>query len=42
VVFGGFQSGFKVPLPLNLPGPVLPGNGDVRDIFPHLDEAQLD
>ena len=28
--------------PLSLPGRVLPGNGEVRDIFPHLDEAQLD
>ena len=41
-LFGGFQSGFNVPLPLILPGRVLPGNGEVRDIFPHLDEAQLD
>ena len=28
--------------PLNLPHRVLHGNGEVRDIFPHLDEAQLD
>jgi hypothetical protein len=27
--------------PLILPDGVLPGNGEVRDIFPHLDEAQL-
>ena len=40
-LFGGFQSG-NVPLPLILPGRVLPGNGEVRDIFPHLDEPQLD
>ena len=38
-LFGGFQSGFNVPLPLILPGRVLPGNGEVRNIFPHLDEA---
>ena len=36
------QSRFNVALPLILPGRVLPGNGEVRDIFPHLDEAQLD
>jgi hypothetical protein len=41
-LFGGFQSGYNVALPLILPGRVLPGNGEVRDIFPHLDEAQLD
>ena len=28
--------------PLILPGRALPGNGEVRDIVPHLDEAQLD
>ena len=37
-LFGGFQSGFNVPLPLILPGRVLSSNGEVRDIFPHLDE----
>jgi hypothetical protein len=31
-LFGGFQSGFNVPLPLILPGRVLPGNGEVRDV----------
>ena len=40
-LFGGFQSGFNVPLPLILPGRVLPGNGEVRDIFPNLDEPLL-
>ena len=34
--------GFNVRPPLILPGRVLPGNGEVRDIFPYLDEAQLD
>ena len=34
--------GFSVRLPLILPGRVLSGNGEVRDIFPYLDEAQLD
>jgi hypothetical protein len=38
-LFGGFQSGYNVALPLILPGRVLPGNGEVRNIFPHLDEA---
>ena len=27
---------------LSLPGCVLPGNGEVQGILPHLDEAQLD
>jgi hypothetical protein len=39
---GGFQSGFNVPLPLILPGRLLPGKGEVRDIFPHFDKTQLD
>jgi hypothetical protein len=41
-LFGGFQSGFNVALPLILPGRVLPGDGEVRDIVPQLDETQLD
>ena len=36
-----YKSRQMVSLGLLSPDRVLPGNGEVRDIFPHLDEAQL-